>query len=491
MMTNQVARAATNLPAAPIERELEEYSPNFAAVLPPNIPVDHFKRMVVTAVNINPDLANADRRTLFNSCVKCASDGLLPDGREAALVIYRTKVKDVHGREQWVDAVQYMPMVAGIRKRLRNSGEVDSAIAEVVYRNDRFKYRLGDGAFIEHDPPALDEDRGDAIGAYAIVKLSSGEVIREVMSLKEIERVRAVSKAATLPAGPWVKWWGEMARKSVLRRAAKAAPQASTLEKLLMRDEDTDHLPTPEMLPIVPPRPRREDFAVVATESDDAANNPPSSSFVVIDGDGAEREYETAAALDEALRTILSDAAKRSRSHLEVMGENNVGALDQLRAAGLVDVADGLSAFYNGLFDNITDTPSPHDAAERAAQSLGGQAAARPSSVGEKIIAGLQDAVAFAKGDVSVATVHQPPLGGGDLLGDAIDQGWLRDAQTQHPGDPPDWPAYAQALIDMCGATNQATRGALQTAKLPHLMKLRTEDGDAYRRVMDALAGHP
>lgn len=237
---------------------IQEYTPHFQSALPSHIHVEHFKRMVLTAISTNPDLWSADRRTLFNACVKCASDGLLPDGREAALVVYRTKIKDRENREHWIDAVQYLPMIAGIRKRMRNSGEVASAEAYVVYKNDRFKYRLGDHGMIEHEPADLGDEPGEPVGAYAIIRLASDEVIREVMARKEIDRVRLFSRAKDGPA--WTKSWGEMARKTVFRRAAKQVPQAAMLERLLSRDDETPSLPPVETMPLVPPRPRREDY---------------------------------------------------------------------------------------------------------------------------------------------------------------------------------------------------------------------------------------
>lgn len=362
-----IAPAATqrDLATMPIEQALELYAPNFAAVLPPNIPVDHFRRMVVTAINVQPALMKADRRTLFNSCVKCASDGLLPDGREAALVIYKTKIKDGMGAERWIDAVQYLPMVAGIRKRLRNSGEVDSATAEVVYRKDRFKYALGDGSFIEHEPPPLDEDRGDAIGAYAIIKLTSGEVIREVMSLREIERVRAVSRSKD--KGPWVDWWGEMARKTVLRRAAKAAPQASTLEKLLMRD-DEEELPDAAALPSVPARPTRQQFALPPQDYVEPPAAEPAQTFAVVDNDGVETEYATAPEAANELALILADAAKHGIDALEGAWESNEPIMRLGDAAGPV-----LDA-YNALRAKLTKPSSARDAPEssEAGKRLGG-----------------------------------------------------------------------------------------------------------------------
>lgn len=237
---------------AKFEDQLEHYAPQFKAVLPSHIPLDRFKRVVITAINQNPDLAHADRRSLFNSCVKAAQDGLYPDGREAALVIFNTKVKGSDGKERWEKRVQYLPMVAGVRKRMRNSGAVDSAEAHVVYKNDNFDYELGDEPRIEHKP-AL-EDRGAPIGAYAIIKLTNGEVLREYMSRAEIELAREVSRAKD--NGPWVTWWGEMARKTVLRRCAKAAPMQADLDALLKRDDEIE----PDDRPEAPPRPTRADF---------------------------------------------------------------------------------------------------------------------------------------------------------------------------------------------------------------------------------------
>lgn len=259
-----------DLATMPFPAALDAYTPNFAAALPSHIPVERFKRTVITAVNNNPDLRYADRRTLFNACVKCAHDGLYPDGREAALVTFKTKVRDLDGGpDRWIDAVQYLPMIAGIRKRMRNTGEVLSATAEIVYRNDKFRVTKGEDPRIEHEPPAFTEARGEPIGAYAIIKLANGETLREVMSKPEIERARAVSKSGQKPGSPWVAWWDEMARKTVLRRCAKSAPTGSDLDRLLARDDEPIEMPRIEDLREPPARPRREDFIETAEAFDE------------------------------------------------------------------------------------------------------------------------------------------------------------------------------------------------------------------------------
>jgi phage RecT family recombinase len=247
------------------QNQLNEYGGNLAQALPHGVTLEKFKRVALTATALNPDLLRADRRTLFLALSKAAADGLMPDGRECALVIYNTEVKHrdpATGLDQRfrIDAVQYMPMVSGIRERMRRTGEVTSADAQVVHEKDHFKYVLGDHARIEHEPPPLGQDRGKVVGAYAIIKLKNGEVLRDVMSVKDIETTRSVSRAKDGPM--WTKFYGEAARKTVLRRCAKAAPQTAELEELLSRADEPPILPEPgdfERLEPMEMEPVRED----------------------------------------------------------------------------------------------------------------------------------------------------------------------------------------------------------------------------------------
>lgn len=181
-----------------------------AAALPSHISPERFERVVLTAVQNNPALLNLNRGSLFMACLRAAQDGLLPDGRQGAIVGFK-------------DQAQWMPMVGGLMVLARNSGQVASLVAQVVHERDRFVWRPADTSEpILHEVPALSDDRGKPIGAYAIARLVSGEVIAEVMTRTEIEKVRAVSRSKDGPA--WSQWWGEMARKSALRRLIKRLP---------------------------------------------------------------------------------------------------------------------------------------------------------------------------------------------------------------------------------------------------------------------------
>jgi recombination protein RecT len=207
-----------------------------AKALPKDIDADRFIRTVITAVQMNNELIYADRRSLLASCMKAAQDGLMPDGREAVLNIYNTKVK-VDGRDVWIQMVQYLPMVRGLLKVARNSGEIAHIDAAAVYEKDDFVFERGDDAKIVHRPYLGGEDPGQVIASYMIAKLTNGETHREVMSRRDIEKVREASKASNGPG--WSKWYDQFAIKSVIKRGTKLLPQSSDrLNRVIEHDNE-------------------------------------------------------------------------------------------------------------------------------------------------------------------------------------------------------------------------------------------------------------
>lgn len=219
---------------APIDAfraDLSRMQPEFSKALPPHVSSDKFTRVIMTAVQQNPAILNCDKRSLFGACMRSAQAGLLPDGREAALVSYRTKNGEL---------AQFMPMIAGILKMARNSGEISTLAAELVYAHDKFTYRVVNGKPDMLHEPVTFGDRGEILGAYACAVLKDGSTMIEVMSRADIEQVRAASRAKD--SGPWVSWWGEMAKKTVLRRLSKRLPSSTDredrLDQAIRSDDD-------------------------------------------------------------------------------------------------------------------------------------------------------------------------------------------------------------------------------------------------------------
>ncbi len=218
-----------------VRNTLTKMDREFTKVLPPGITAERFIRVVMTAVQGNPKLLEATRSTLFEACTKCATDGLIPDGREAALVVYSTK----SGKK-----VQYLPMVRGVIKKVRNSGEVDNLNAHVVYANDFFSHwRNQTGEYLEHKP-CYDGDRGEMRLVYCIARLKGvDEPEIEVMTADQVRAVQRISKAND---GPWSgDFESEMWRKSVIHRISKRLPMDAQVEQVIRRDEEMYELNPP------------------------------------------------------------------------------------------------------------------------------------------------------------------------------------------------------------------------------------------------------
>ena len=228
-------RGGTSL-AQEFREQLDNRVTEFANALPAHVKPDHFIRAALTAIALNPKLLEVDRRSLINELMRCAHDGLRPDGREAVLVIYKSQRGPV---------ARYQPMVAGIRKLVQQSGEITRFEQTVVYSNDTFAFQLGDQPHISHTP-ALN-DRGVPILVYSIAQFKDHTLSREVMTAAEIEKVRESSRAKN--DGPWVDWWDEMARKTCAKRHAKVLPMSSDAAEVLAQDNDTDEEFRPQPLP--------------------------------------------------------------------------------------------------------------------------------------------------------------------------------------------------------------------------------------------------
>ena len=230
----------TNLPAKAdakpltVRDRIERAGPEFKKALPGHISVDKFVRTVQTAVTMNPDIARAAQdpaglQSLMVACTKAATDGLIIDGREAALVTFKGQIT-------------YMPMVAGIMKMARNSGDIASIAAHVVYEHDAFSYILGDDERIEHAPKF--GERGEPVAVYAIVKMKDGTIQREVMDKKQVLAIGAQGRNGAQYDPKTGKNFGEWWRKTVIRRISKYLPRSSDKEDFLRAveriDEDYD-----------------------------------------------------------------------------------------------------------------------------------------------------------------------------------------------------------------------------------------------------------
>lgn len=207
--------------------------------LPPNVALDKFTRATLTAIQQNPDILDCDRNSLYNAIVRCAQDGLLPDGKQAAIVAFNTKVRMRNDSgamvEVWIKKAQHMPMVEGIIHTMALAGV--PAYAASVYTNDEFEqWNDETGQHIRHRPTKMGQERGARIGAFAVGRVTkTAQVYVEAMDMNDLEVPKRATKQKDSQGnllGPWRDTPDRMEQKSALHRLAKRIPS------LALRDDD-------------------------------------------------------------------------------------------------------------------------------------------------------------------------------------------------------------------------------------------------------------
>lgn len=215
--TAQSTAVATLPPMEQFRHELNVRTTTFGHALPPHVPVEKFKANLVSATAMTPKLLDCNRASLFKAAMTAAQLGLMVDPvlGHAYLVPYG-------------NVVQCIPGYKGFIHLARQSGEIAALYAHEVYENDEFDVELGTSKRIHHKPRYTGE-RGKLVGVYAAWSYTKavnqdGALATdfEFMTIADIEAIRKRSKAGE--SGPWKTDYIQMARKTVIRRAAKYLP---------------------------------------------------------------------------------------------------------------------------------------------------------------------------------------------------------------------------------------------------------------------------
>ena len=123
----------------------------------------------------------------------------------------------------------------GLIKIATDIGSILWAKAELVYDSDEFEYR-GVSREPVHRFNPFKKDRGEFVGVYCIAKTPDGDYLVETMTASEIYQIRDLSMAYTRGGegkkGPWEDFFGEMTKKSVIKRASKTWPKSARDDRL-------------------------------------------------------------------------------------------------------------------------------------------------------------------------------------------------------------------------------------------------------------------
>jgi recombination protein RecT len=224
---NQLAKQA------PEQKSMQQYIKSMegeiAKALPSVITPERFTRIVLSAISVNPSLANCTPQSFLGAMMTSAQLGLevnTPLG-QAYVLPYNNK-----GNLE----AQFQLGYKGLIDLAYRSGEVEVIQAHVVHANDEFSCEYGLDPKLTHKP--ADGERGEPVKVYAVFKTKSGGYGFEVMSMDDVRKHAAkYSKAYNSNYSPWKSNFEEMAKKTVLKRVLKYAPLKSDFVRAAVQDE--------------------------------------------------------------------------------------------------------------------------------------------------------------------------------------------------------------------------------------------------------------
>lgn len=236
MASEKVKNALANIANGEVSKKpktikdwIKTMEPEIKKALPNVITPERFTRMALTAVSVNPKLAECTPRSFMGALMNAAQLGLEPNTPlgQAYLIPFKNK---------GVMEVQFQIGYKGLIDLAYRSGEFLSIYAKEVYENDEFEYEFGLEPKLIHKPAT--SNRGEVIAYYAVFKLVNGGFGFEVMSKDDImAHAKKYSQNYDSKYSPWTNNFDEMAKKTVLKKVLKYAPIKVEFVRQLTEDE--------------------------------------------------------------------------------------------------------------------------------------------------------------------------------------------------------------------------------------------------------------
>jgi recombination protein RecT len=222
-------------PTQAIRSLLEKQRDQISVAIPRALGLDAAKiiRVALSTINSSAKLQKCDPVSILGAVIQAAQLGLVVDGvlGHAYLVPFWNSKRETF-------EAKLLLGFRGLIQLAARGGKVSTISADVVYEGDKFSFRKGTDAMVEHVPTLITKNRGAVIAAYAVAKFADGSTQFEVMATEDIEAIRQGSKAAD--DSPWRDYWPEMARKTAVRKLAKYLPVNPDLVRAAVMDEYTE-----------------------------------------------------------------------------------------------------------------------------------------------------------------------------------------------------------------------------------------------------------
>lgn len=197
-------------------------------------------RVALSAVQKNEGLMRCTAYSILQACMDCAVYGLIPNSmtNEAHLVPFKDTCVLIVGYK-------------GLIRLATNSGTVSGVRVRRVFQKDHFECELGLNERLVHKPSLT--DRGDFIGAYAVVVYTDGSKDFRYVSLSEaMAHGKKYSKAFATKQSPWQLDPEAMVCKTAVRMALKYVPASAESERLSIAIAKDEMLETRGFIDIEP-----------------------------------------------------------------------------------------------------------------------------------------------------------------------------------------------------------------------------------------------
>lgn len=226
--------------------EGESFQSTLRAALPRTLRPERMVRVVLSAMQTNPDILECEPHTVLLSIMRAATMGLEPDGG----VLGHGYLVPFWNSKNRRKECQFITGYRGLCKLARNSGEVVDVWAKVVHETDDFEFDEVENKPIRHKRNYSAEP-GRIIGAYAAARFRDGYTRFEYMTAHEIEEIKAKTASKTREGkivGPWTSHEGEMYKKTVVRRLAKYLPLAPETSGVFLDEYEQAVTPMPDTI---------------------------------------------------------------------------------------------------------------------------------------------------------------------------------------------------------------------------------------------------
>lgn len=225
-------KALANNNLGNLKNLLEKNKSALASVLPKHMTAERMVKLATVAASKSPELLKCEPMSVLRSLMDASQVGLEP-----FTPLQHCYIIPYWNGKKGVMEAQFQVGYRGLIEMVRRSGQILSIEAHCVYENDEFDCVLGNESKLYHKPKWVG-DRGKMIGVYAVAKLKDGAVQFDVMGKNSVDEIRKKSKSAD--KGPWVDFYDEMAKKTILKRLIKMLPISIEIARAVAMDNRAD-----------------------------------------------------------------------------------------------------------------------------------------------------------------------------------------------------------------------------------------------------------